>query len=400
MSLRLGLAAMGLVTPLGRGKEATVGPLFDGSRHGLVSDSSLIPGRTVPVGRVACELPQIPRALADYHCRNNRLMLAALDEIADDIAATARRVGPERVAVVLGTSTAGIAEGEAAYTAFRRDGGWPPEFRYRQQENGNLADFAARALGLTGPAYTVATACSSGGKSFASARRLIATGLCEAAVVGGADSLCRLTLNGFHALEAVSSRTCNPFSANRDGINIGEGAAAFLLVRDPAPVMLLGIGEASDAHHVSAPDPTGAGAAAAMRLALDDAGLTPADIAYVNLHGTATALNDAMESRAMATVFPRGVPCSSTKAMTGHLLGTAGACEAAFLWLTLHPGFNAGRLPPHLWDGVADAGLPPLALVAAGTAWPDVDRQAMLSNSFAFGGNNLALVLGRGREAP
>ena len=397
MSASLGIPAIGLVTPLGRGKAATAASLFAGSRAGLVPDDRLIAGMTVPVGRVEGALPEIPDHLSDYDCRNNRLMLAALQEISDDVSAVADRYGRDRVAVVLGTSTAGIAEGEAAWASFRQDGAWPPGYRYRQQETGNLADFAARMFGLTGPAYTVATACSSGAKSFASARRLIALGLCDAAVVGGADSLCRMTLGGFRSLEAVSARPCNPFSANRDGITIGEGAAAFVLVRDLAPVMLLGIGEGSDAHHVSAPDPTGRGAETAMRLALADAGLGAGEIAYVNLHGTATALNDAMESRAVAAVFGPETPCSSTKAMTGHLLGAAGACEAAFLWLTLHPEHNpSGLLPPHLWDGVPDAALPRLALTEPGATVPGSGPLAMLSNSFAFGGNNMVLVLGRG----
>ena len=242
----------------------------------------------------------------------------------------------------------------------------------------------------------MATACSSSAKVFASARRLIRTGIADAAVVGGADTLCRLTLNGFASLEALSAGICNPFSVNRDGITIGEGAAAFLMQPGDGPIRLLGVGESSDAHHVSAPDPSGAGAAAAMRAALADAGLTPDDIAYVNLHGTATPLNDAMESRALASVFARPVPASSTKSLTGHMLGAAGGCEAAFLWLTLSPEHNpAGRLPPHVWDGAADPALPTVALVGPGARLPAQQRLALLSNSFAFGGSNAAVILGR-----
>jgi 3-oxoacyl-[acyl-carrier-protein] synthase-1 len=213
-------------------------------------------------------------------------------------------------------------------------------------------------------------------------------------VVGGADSLCRMTLNGFGALEALSPGLCNPFSANRDGINIGEGAAAFLLTPDAATVNLLGAGETSDAYHISAPDPDGAGAIGAMEQAIGDAAIAPDEIAYVNLHGTGTALNDAMESRAVRAIFPAATPCSSTKAMTGHTLGAAGAVEAAFLWLALHPAFNPGRLPPHLWDGAPDPDLPSLTLVEPGTPFDLGPGAAMLSSSFAFGGNNVALVLG------
>ncbi|PWC36576.1 3-oxoacyl-ACP synthase [Azospirillum sp. TSO35-2] len=387
---------MGLVTPIGTGKAAVSAALFAGTRAGLVPRDDLIPGRTVFVG-AAAEAP--PGLEPGPEPRNNRLMRLALDQIADAVEQAARRFGRDRVAVLAGTSTAGIAEGEAAFLVRRRTGAWPENFHYRQQETGGLGAFIARSLGLEGPAYTVATACSSSGKVFGSARRLLAANLCDAVVVGGADTLCRMTLGGFAALEAVSAGLSQPFSANRDGINIGEAAAAFLLTRDPAPVSLLGVGESSDAHHVSAPDPEGRGALAAMRAALDDAGLEPGDIGYINLHGTGTPLNDAMEGKAVAALFGPATPCSSTKGMTGHTLGAAGACEAAFLWLALHADSNPdGLLPPHLWDGAADPAIPPLALTVPGSrlAAGGDGRAAMLSNSFAFGGSNVALVLGRG----
>jgi 3-oxoacyl-[acyl-carrier-protein] synthase-1 len=371
MRQALALTALGIATPLGCGKSATAANLFAGSRAGLVERYDLVFGRKVTVGVVDAELP--PACPTDSACRNNRLMQLVLDQIAAPVAEAVWRFGPDRIAVVLGTSTSGL---------------------------GNLAEHAARHLGLTGPAYTVATACSSSAKAFASARRLIRCGLADAAVVGGADTLCRLTLNGFNAIEALSPTRCNPFSRNRDGITIGEGAAAFLLQPGDGPVRLLGIGESSDAYHVSAPAPDGTGAAAAMRQALADAGLSPEEICYVNLHGTGTVLNDSMESQAMASVFGVSVPASSTKPMTGHMLGAAGACEAAFLWLTLSPTHNPDRLlPPHLWDGAVMPDLPSLNLVAIGDRLPAGASAAMLSSSFAFAGSNAALVLGRGRAA-
>ena len=393
----LGIAAMGIASPIGIGKDAVARALFAGTR-GLIPRHDFIPGRTVHVGEVGGSLPPVPSGLQSMACRNGRLMLASVAEIADAVEHAARRFGRDRIAVVLGTSTSGMAEGEAAYGAVRKNGIWPADFHYRQQETGTLGEFIARALRLTGPAYTVATACSSSGKAFASARRLISAGLADAAIVGGADTLCRMTIGGFAALEAMSGALCSPFSRNRDGINIGEAAAVFLLTREPGPVQFLGVGESSDAYHISAPDPDARGALMAMRAALDDAGLAPADIAYVNLHGTGTALNDAMEGKAVHALFGGATPCSSTKAMTGHTLGAAAACEAAFLWLTLHPEYNPdGRLPPHLWDGEADPSIPPLALADVGTRLPkDLCRLAMLSNSFAFGGSNVALVLARG----
>jgi len=394
-SAPLGVAAIGIVSPLGSGREAVAVALLAGSRDGLIADAACVPGKTIRVGALRGELPPLAPAFAADACRNNQAMAAALRQIEDDVARVAAQYGRHRIAVVLGSSTGGIAEGEAAYDTVRRSGAWPHAFQYRQQEVGGLARFAAHFLGLSGPAYSVATACSSSGKAFASARRLIRLGVCDAAIVGGADTLCGMTANGFSALEAVSPGFCNPFSRNRDGINIGEAAAAFLLTREAAEINLLGMGESSDAHHVSAPDPSGQGAYEAMRLALADAGLAPADIGYINLHGTATPLNDVMEGKAVHQLFGETTPCSSTKSMTGHTLGAASACEAAFLWLSLHPAYNDGRLPPHLWDGEQDPAIPSLNLVA-GDMWVPAGKRAMLSNSFAFGGSNFALILGQG----
>ncbi|QEX16497.1 beta-ketoacyl-[acyl-carrier-protein] synthase II [Hypericibacter terrae] len=398
MNSELFVTDCGVITPLGRGKQAVAQGLFAGSQRGIVARADFLPARTVEVGAIQESLAPLPSALAPYDSRNNRLMQAALAEIAVAVEDATSRYGRDRIAVILGTSTSGIADGEEALMHYRREGRWPEHFDYRMQETGSLAEFAARSLGLTGPAYTIATACSSSAKVFASARRLIRAGLADAAVVGGADTLCRMTLNGFASLEALSKGRCNPFSANRDGITIGEGAAAFLLDREPGPVRLLGVGETSDAHHATAPDPAGRGAAQAMRDALADAELAPETIAYINLHGTATPLNDAMEAKAIADLFGSRVPCSSTKALTGHMLGAAGGCEAAFLWLTLNPRTNPERLlPPHLWDGVPDAALPVLDLVGGGTTFPLSPQTAMLSNSFGFGGSNMALILGSGR---
>jgi 3-oxoacyl-[acyl-carrier-protein] synthase-1 len=393
----IGIAAMGLATPIGIGKTAVARALFAGERGGLVQRDGFVPGRSLYIGAVSFSLPPMPPALRSHDTRNNRLMLAALQELAPDIEAAIRRFGRHRIAVIMGTSTSGIAEGEVAFSALRRTGTWPAAFHYRQQETGNLSDFVARLLDLRGPVYTVATACSSSAKVFATARRLIRAGFADAALVGGADALCKTTVGGFAALEAVAPERCNPFSVNRTGINVGEAAAVFLLTQDEATVRLTGIGESADAHHVSAPDPEGRGAMAAMRAALGDAGLDPSEICYVNLHGTGTPLNDVMEGKAVHALFGCSIACSSTKSMTGHTLGAAGACEAAFVWLALHPEHNPqGRLPPHVWDGAADPAIPPLALVGSDTRLPDpCARAAMLSSSFAFGGSNVSLVLSR-----
>jgi 3-oxoacyl-[acyl-carrier-protein] synthase-1 len=383
------LSSLGLVNALGRGKAAVARGLFRGDTGGLVLEEGWIPGAPARVGRVAGPLPA-PEDLPRYA----RLLLAALEEIRDEVAAEIARWGPDRVGVVLGTSTSGVAEMESSIVHLGRHGALPDGFRYEAVEMGAPARFLAQWLGLTGPAYTVSTACTSSGKALVSARNLLRLGVCDAVITGGVDVLCRLTLNGFSSLGASTRTLTNPMSLNRSGINIGEGSVLFVLSGEPSEVALLGVGESSDAYHISSPDPEGLGAETAMRLALADAGLTGAEPGYLNLHATATDKNDEMESRAVAKVFPGGIPCGGTKPLTGHMLGAAAATELAFCWLALHPGWNPdGLLPPHCWDGVADPALPALDLVPAGARAADL--RVCLSNAFAFGGNNLTLVAGR-----
>lgn len=396
MTAYLGISAMGLMTPIGNGKAETAENLFKGDQTSLRRRDDLIPKRNVLVAEARGDTPALPPRLARWDCRNNQMLAVALEQMRPELDRAITRYGAGRIAIILGTSTSGLAEGEAAYAQRLKSGQWPGTFDYVQQEIGGLSAFAKAYLGLTGPAYTIATACSSSAKVFAVGRRLIRAGLVDAAIVGGADTLCRMTPSGFAALGAVSARAANPFSRNRDGITIGEAAAVFLLERDAAEIVFMGIGETSDAHHISAPDPQGLGAEMAMRAALQDAGCAAQGIAYVNLHGTGTPLNDSMEGRAIHQIFGAQTPCSSTKAMTGHTLGAAGACEAAFLWLTLSRHYNPTRLlPPHLWDGAKDEDIPELHLIRRGETFSEDNRAAMLSNSFAFGGSNVALILGR-----
>ncbi|MGF6445529.1 beta-ketoacyl-[acyl-carrier-protein] synthase family protein [Paraburkholderia youngii] len=347
------------------------------------------------VGSVLTPLELAPRAdLARYDCRNNRLLLAALAQIAHAIEAARERYGPERIGVVLGTSTSGIEAAETAFVYHARAGELPQSFNYRQMEIGTAAPFAAAALGVHGPAFTISTACTSSAKAFASARRLLQLRLCDAVVVGGVDSLCELTVQGFASLESTSGTRTNPMSRNRRGINVGEGAAVFLMSRDEAAVRLAGVGESSDAHHISAPDPQGVGGELALRDALADAGIAASAVGYVNLHATATQKNDEMEAHLMARVFPAGVAASGTKPLTGHQLGAAGATELGFVWLTL--AHENATLPPHLWDGEADPALPALDLVAGARHLPrGTGTQYAMSNSFAFGGSNVSLILAR-----
>jgi 3-oxoacyl-[acyl-carrier-protein] synthase-1 len=393
----LHLADMGVISALGRGKAETLRRLLepvDAARPppGLQPYGPLLTGRSTMVAAVRDDLAPLPPEHGELDCRNNRLLAAALDEIAPAVAALRDRYGPTRIAVVMGTSTSGIASGEDAAESFAATGRMPESYHYRQQEIGSPAELAARYLGLEGLRYTISTACSSSAKAFASAQRLLAAGRCDAAIVGGADSLCRLTLNGFDALESLARGAWNPLSANRHGITIGEGACVFVVTREPAAVRLLGVGESSDGHHMSAPDPTGKGAELAIRAALAAAGVAAEDVGYVNLHGTATPKNDEMEAHVIARVFGGSTPCSSTKALTGHALGAAGALELGICWLLLGDENRGRRLPAHVWDGVSDPALPPIGLVEHGEDWR---RGVFVSNSFAFGGSNTAIVIGR-----
>jgi 3-oxoacyl-[acyl-carrier-protein] synthase I len=383
--------AMGVVCALGSNSQAVRQNLFANAPPSLHLSDQYTPGRTLPLGRVVSELPNVQHLPLELRSRNNALLLASLEPLRGAAEQAIARYGPHRVAVILGVSTAGLSEGEMALKTYFDQGLWPPEFNYTQQEMGNPARALAHMLGVCGPVHAISTACSSGPKAIASAARLLRTGVVDAVVSGGVDSLCRFTIEGFTALASTSDVLCNPLSVNRKGINLGEGSALFLMSRDVGPVRLSGWGESSDAHHMSAPDPTGRGAIAVIKQALHRAGIAPQQVDYVNLHGTATPHNDAMESLAVAQTLGCTVPLSSTKPMTGHALAAAGAIEAALAWLTLVDN-PQGQLPPHLWDGAADPALPALHTVQPGQTLGRSPRH-VLSNSFAFGGSNAALLM-------
>ncbi|QAX82922.1 beta-ketoacyl-[acyl-carrier-protein] synthase II [Pseudomonas sp. DTU12.3] len=391
------LNALGVICSLGRDKQSIAHKLFAGDCSGMRHESGWVAERDLPVAAVQGELAAIPAALAEQSSRNNQLLLEAAMQIRDDIDQAIRTYGRERIGVVLGTSTSGIDEASRGLAHYIREQQFPAQYDYRQQELGAPANFLADWLQLSGPAYVISTACTSSARALMSAQRLLDLGLCDAVLCGGVDSLCKLTLNGFSSLEAVSAERCNPFSANRNGINIGEAAVLFVMSKQPGDgpaIALLGAGASSDAHHISAPEPSGRGALQAMQKALSRAQLQAAQINYLNLHGTATQHNDAMESLAVAALFPEGVACSSTKPLTGHTLGAAGALEAAFCWLSLSADNPAHLLPPHVWDGQADPALPPLKWVTADERLTSIAPRYLMSNSFAFGGNNVSLIIG------
>jgi len=395
----LAITAATASSSLGLGLEAHRAALASGA-SGLAPCRFETAALETFVGEIAgVDETSLPRALAAFDCRNNRAAELGLaqDGFEDAVRAAISRHGRERIGVFLGTSTAGILQTELAYR--RRDpcdGSLPRDFDYRRTHNTfSVAEYVRTRLALEGPCAAISTACSSSAKSFASAARLLAAGAIDAAIVGGADTLCLTTLYGFGSLDLLSRAPCRPYDAERDGISIGEGAAFFLLERaaaDDERVALLGVGESSDAWHMSAPHPEGRGARMAMAEALRSASLLPEDIDYVNLHGTGTKANDAAEDLAVTALFGNRVPCNSTKGMTGHALGAAGALEAVVALLCIREGFvppgtGTRRVDPELRARYELAGGPrPVAHV--------------LSNSFGFGGSNCSLVFGRPEAAP
>ena len=387
------LQAQSCVCALGDTPEAIRAGLFADRPSGVAPTDLHTPGRMLNLGCVTTPLPSVAGLPVKQRSRNNALLLAALAPLRHPVQAAIERFGPHRVAVVLGVSTGGLDEGLVAMRQVHAGFGWPPRYDYAVQEMGNAAQCVAQELGVAGPAHVISTACSSGAKALASGARLLRSGMVDAVIAGGGDALSGFTIAGFSALDAVSAERCNPLSAHRSGINIGEGAALFLMGREQGPVRLAGWGESADAHHMSAPEPAGRGAGEAMARALARAGVAASEVDYVNLHGTATEQNDAMESLAVERVLGRDVAVSSTKPLTGHALAAAGAIEAVFAWHALVDN-PQGRLPVHWWDGVADPALPALRPVAPGTALGRPVRH-VLSNSFAFGGSNASLLFGR-----
>lgn len=383
----LPITAWSAVNALGR-STAEVLEALDAGRSGLGPSPIPTTMETV-VGAVPGELAPVPPEHADYDSRLARIGLMAFAEVREAVDRAVARWGPERVGIVLGTSTGGLEETEQAFEHWLKNGVIPSTYRYQTQHNfAAFGDLLAALSDVRGPGYVVSTACSSSGKVAASAQRLIALGVVDAVLVGGIDSLTRMTLQGFHSLGILSGRACRPFCADRDGINIGEGAAFVLLEKEAkdAPVHLLGVGESSDAYRMSSPEPTGRGAREAMERAMARAGVSAADIDHVNAHGTATKLNDAAEALAIEALFGDRVPVTSTKGYTGHQLGAAGGTEMVF---AIHAVLS-GRLPATLNCDPVD---PELRIRVQREAGTERVRR-VLSNSFAFGGSNVAVLIG------
>jgi len=375
-----------MLSALGNGRREHLEFLAEG-RTGLGPSPIPLDFETV-TGAVNHDLPELPERLQPWSTRLARMALALLEDIDEPLRRARERWRPERIAILLGTSTAGAETTEGAYRDYVEVGKFPREYDFQRQHTfGAVLNVVRELTGCAGPSWMASTACTSSGKSFATAQRLIAADVIDAAIVGGLDTLCTMTLQGFNSLQALDRVACRPFRANRNGINIGEGGAFALVERKgDARVLIEGIGETSDAYHISAPHPEGLGAQAAMRDALAAANRKPEEIAHVNAHGTGTHLNDTAEANAIKTVLGTDVPCVSTKAYTGHTLGAAAALEMAFSACAIEEGF----LPPAIGDGEID----PKIDINIPTEKTTGTFSRVLSNSFAFGGNNVSLLVG------
>jgi 3-oxoacyl-[acyl-carrier-protein] synthase I len=388
----LNLSKFTLTNALGVGNEATWSAIV-ARRSGLQRCAFETAEIDTFVGQVPDALLLPVRAdLADFDCRNNRLAQLSLEQdgFAETIKRAIEKYGADRIGVFLGTSTSGIFSTELAYREREKNNGaLPPNFQYSgTQNNYSLAAFVSAYFGLRGPAFVVSSACSSSAKVFGNAMRMVAAGFCDAAIVGGVDSLCLTTLYGFQSLGLVSNQPCRPYDGERNGISIAEAAGFALLETTVSEeIQVLGVGESSDAYHMSSPHPEGRGAQKAMRAALAQAGIEPNDIDYINLHGTATKTNDAAEGAAVATLFGNITPASSTKGFTGHTLGAAGITEIAIAALALERGMIPGSLNTHTLDPE----------IAINYQLDNVQREMryVMSNSFGFGGSNCSVVLGK-----
>jgi len=388
---KIWLSAPGLICCAGQNRNELYNSCLNGYQGGIVMAELPGGGGKFPVGVIPGKLPEVnyqPKAYAGG-TRIIRIIDAALEQIRPDIEKAIAAYGPDKIGICLGSCDNGSEATLFAHQALFTQGAFPEDYSLCFQSASFSAEFIARKFGISGPVFTCATACASGASAIIRGAELIRAGLCGAVIAGGADIVSQTGFMGFHSLEAISDSLTNPFSRNRKGINLGEGAAFFLLGSNVnSAVELLGAGESADAYHMTAPETDGTGAVKAMRAALVDAGMEPKNIGYLNLHGTGTELNDKAEALAMKAVFDEPIYASSTKPVTGHTLGAAGALEAAICWMVLT---EKRGLPVHCWDGVEDEGISFLPVESNNINAPSI----CMSNSFAFGGCNVSLILGR-----
>jgi 3-oxoacyl-[acyl-carrier-protein] synthase-1 len=387
---KIWLSAPGLICCAGKNRNELYDSCLKGFQGGMVIREFSGTTGQFPVGLIPGDLPEVDFPPAAYAggTRIIRIIDAALEQIRPDIEKAIAAYGAEKIGVCLGSCDNGSEGSLLAHQALLAQGAFPEDYSLRFQSASFPAEYIAGKFGLSGQVFAIATACASGASAIIRGAELIRAGLCDAVIAGGADIVSPTVFAGFHALEAISGSLTNPFSKNRKGINLGEGAAFFLLDSEKnSAVELLGAGESADAYHMTAPGTKGEGPAKAMRAALDDAELKAEQIGYINLHGTGTELNDKAEALAMKAVFDEVPPVSSTKPITGHTLGAAGALEAAICWMVLT---EQRGLPVHCWDGVKDGEIPVFPSNEEGQKKTSI----CMSNSFAFGGCNVSLILG------
>jgi len=392
-STPVAIAAFTAVSALGNGCAAHAAALHAG-RSGLRRNDYAPIGMPLPcwIGRVE-GIPQQPAPGLDSRLHRLLMLALAQDDFSVTLARTLADCGATRVALVLGTSTANIEASEQAYR--RLDHGHLPHdlADARLHHLHGPAEWLCAHTAIAGPAFTVSTACSASAKAFGLGARLLHVDIADAVLVVGADSLCASTLYGFNALELVDAAPCRPFDVERAGLSIGEGVALALLRRvadAPVAPRLLACGESSDAHHLSAPHPDGLGATRALLAALHECALPADAFDYINLHGTASHHNDAVEAALVARALP-GICASSTKGVTGHTLGAAGALEAVLTLLALQEGVVPGTV----------GCVRPEPDIAAQLVLAPQQRalRRALSFSFGFGGSNACLAFARADAA-
>lgn len=400
-NIPLPITGAAICNALGPTRSVVRDALYEG-RSGLTPCTVDVPFATY-AGAIDVPLPALPTELEPWTTRTAQIALMLVEELGESLQRMQSRWRPDRIAVVLGTSTAGADRTEAAYQHYIKNDELPEGYDlWRHHTYGAILHVVCSLIGATGPSWVISTACTSSAKPFASAQRMIAADMVDAVLVGGIDTLCAMTLRGFHSLGALSSEPTRPFSAERKGISIGEGGA-FVLVERPgtthradsgdggaekdAIAWLDGVGESSDAYHISAPHPKGEGAVLAMQRALDQAGCAAGEIDHINAHGTGTTHNDSAEANAIFSLFGDRVPVVSTKAYTGHTLGGAGATEAVIAMIALDEGW----IPPALGVEPVD----PKVSIQIEASRVETPIRRVLSNSFAFGGNNISLLLRR-----
>ncbi|MBP5401973.1 MAG: 3-oxoacyl-ACP synthase [Treponema sp.] len=401
MSKNLYLSHPGVICAAGKNPEELWESCLNGSQNGIKKVTA-VSGKDFYAGRIDDPLLS-PVQHAKYDMRIIRILKNAVDQIMPQVKGAVEKYGPERVGVCLGSCDNGSEFSLKAHRTFFESGKFPKGYELEVQGADYPAKFVKEFCGVKGPAFVFSTACSSSGSAVYKARELIQAGLIDAAVTGGVDIASDTVLLGFDSLEAVSDEITNPFSRNRKGITLGEGAAVFVLSRDKISgaddefsCVLKGIGESADASHITAPLEDGSGAAGAIKSALSDAGLVPDEIDYINLHGTGTHLNDAMEAKALEAVFgalAEKIPASTTKPLTGHTLGAASSLELAICYMALKNS-ACKKLPVQVWDGEREENMPHLNFVGRDFKL-NKEIKTVMSNSFGFGGCNISLIIGK-----